>query len=219
MSGDIRIDKLDEEGKHLFAYSDKCNVYFVFFSNSRKKLFNIKTDKRLSILSIDEIITPPERDFSEYTDIKFFKPYTKGDEHFYIGIVRFNDDLFKFTIKYNNLQYEEKAQYEPSDTLIKTVACLCDSQITSYIQKRNRLYVIGHEVIDDEANPMYGIVDLEKDKFESIYHLFSDEGMISLNALNIDTKDLKVYVAGSLKNYDNNSEIPYLETFMLRSHT
>jgi hypothetical protein len=36
MSEAILIDKRDEEGKHLLAYSDKCDVYFVFFSNSRK---------------------------------------------------------------------------------------------------------------------------------------------------------------------------------------
>lgn len=217
MGEDIRIDKLDEEGKYLFVYSDKYYVHFVFYSNARKKLFNIKTDKYLTILSIDEVATPDGCDFSDYTDIKFFKPYTRDDEHFYIGIVTFKDESFKFTIKYNNLQYEEKALYQPSTTF-NAVECLQDSEVTSYIQKRNRLYVIGRESGDLENNPMYGIVDLEKGKFESIYYLFSDEGEISLNALNIDTDDLKVYVVGSLTNRETGSEVPYLETFLLRSH-
>ena len=217
MAEDIRIDKLDEEGKHLFVYTDRYYVYFVFYSLVRKKLFNIRTDKYLTILLIDEVNTPEGRDFSEFTDIKFFKPYTRDGEHFYIGIVSFKDETLKFTIKYNDLQYEEKAQYQPSSTF-NAVECLKDSHITSYIQKRNRLYVVGCENGEIETNSMFGVVDLENDKFESIYYLFSDNGEIQLTAINIDTDDLKVYVVGSLKSHEAGSEVPYLETFLLRSH-
>lgn len=217
MNEDIRIDKLDDEGKHLFVYSDKYNVYFVFYSNARKSLYTIKTDKFLNILSIDEVKTPNDHEFSQFTNIRFFKPYTKDDEHYFIGIVEFGEESFKFSIKYNVLQYEEKAQYQPSGTF-NTLECLKDTEVVSYIQKRNRLYVVGYEDGDLEKNPMYGIVDLEKDKFENIYYLFSDAGEITLNAINIDTDDLKVYVAGSLKQTDTGCEVPYIEAFLLRSH-
>lgn len=214
MSDDTRIDKLEDSGRYLFIYSDKHNVYF-FFQTKAKKLYKITTDKYLDIEYVDEIETPG--DFFDYSDIKFFKPYTLNNGSYdYIGVVTINDRFLKFNIENEHLTYGEELEFS-AIRQFNTLDCLRDIEIKSHIQKKNKLFLVGVDHnIDDSSNSIYGVVDLESDKFEQIYYLYSDKKEIVLETINIDTDDLKVYVGGYLKSFSDEEEVPFMETFLLR---
>ena len=92
-------------------------------------------------------------------------------------------------------------------------------KIYKYIQKKNKLFIVGHDVSDDGYEPVYGVVDIENNRFESIYYIYSDKGEINLTSLSIDTDLCKVYVVGSLAVEANNNQTttyPFVESFLLK---
>lgn len=217
MSEDVRIDNLNDSGRFLFIYSDKYNVYLFFWSKS-KKLYKVTTDKSLYIESADEIETPDE--FSNFTDIKFFKPYTTNNtDHTFIGIVTIDGVSSKFSIENQQLVYTEEITYVNTNKF-NSLNSLSGIEVVAHIQKKNKLFLVGIDINEDGYEPIYGVVDLEKDQFQQLYYLYSDKGEINLTTVNIDVDELKVYVGGHTDVLDHNNQIedvkPFIETFLLR---
>ena len=211
---EVKIQKLEDQGKFLFVYSDKRNVFFVFQSEENK-LNLITTDKQLNIEHIDEVTTPAN--FDKYTNIKFYKPLNLNDEHVFVGIIMFADCSYKFKIERYKLKLTEKVVYV-DDHQFNILTCLANTRISSYIQKKHKLYVVG---VDAETNDtIYGIVDMEKDKFENVYHLYTDTGDIVAHSINTDVEDERVYVCGWIdvlcKKGASPIKKPYFEMFTFK---
>lgn len=215
---DIKIQKLDDPGKYLFVYSDKYNVFFIFQSKEDNKLYKITTDKLLNIEYIDEIITP--NGFNDYVNIKFYKPYTENNnEHTFVGIVMFQDSSYTFKIKSNTykLELNEKIDYVDNKQF-NLLNCLKGIKITSYIQKKNKLYLVGVDEEHDDA--IYGIVNMEEDCFENVHYIYTDNGEVVVNSINTDVEDERIYICGWYDITNNEGERlnqkPYFEMFTFK---
>lgn len=211
---EVKIQKLEDCGKYLFVYSDKRNVFFIFQSDENK-LYLITTDKLLNIEHIDEVATPAN--FDTYANIKFYKPLNIRDEHVFVGIIMFADSSHKFKIERYKLELTEKVEYV-DNRQFNILSCLENIQISSYIQKKHKLYVVG---VDTEVNDtIYGIVDMEKNKFDNVYHLYSDKGDIVAHSINTDVEDGRVYICGWVDIITGKGataqQKPYFETFTFK---
>jgi len=212
---DIKIQKLNDSGKYLFVYSDKHNVFFIFHAKEDKKLYKITTDKLLNIEYIDEIEVPS--DFSEYKNIKFYKPLSNGDEHSFVGIIIFEDRSHKFRIDRYRLSYTEKIEFV-DNRQFNILSCLENIGIGSYIQKKNKLYLVGVDEVYKDT--VYAVVDMEKDKFDHVYYLYSDLGDIVAHSINTDVEDERIYICGWMNILDDKGVLidqkPYFEMFAFK---
>lgn len=211
---EIKIQKLEDSGKYLFVYSDKRNVFFLFQAEDTK-LYIVTTDKMLNIENVDEINTP--ENFPTYKNIKFYKPLSSNDDHIFVGIIMFEDKSYKFRIDRYRMVYTEQVDYV-DNRQFNILSSLTNIRITSYIQKKTKLYIVG---VDTEVNDtIYGVVDMEKDKFEQVYHLYSDCGDIVAHSINTDTEDERVYICGWVDVLNDQGEKltqkPYFEMFTFK---
>ena len=210
------IEKLRDSGRFIFTYSDKRNVFF-FFETSERKLYLVTADKYLNIEYVDEVEIPAI--YKDYETIKFFKPYFNGNNHVFVGVItiynksyKFSVDDYKFTLG-GGIDYICNKQFN-------LLSCLKEIEIVSYIQKKNRLYLVGKDKANDSTDPIYGVVDIEQDKFEHIYYMYTDFGNIELLTINTDVDGSKVYVAGYCEVYEDDVLVdtnPYVEMFILRN--
>jgi len=213
---DVKIQELTDKGKYLFVYSDRYNVFIIFHSKEDDKLYKIITDKMLNINYIDEILTPS--DLVEYKNIRFYRPFSNNGDYIFVGIVIFDDRSYKFKIDGYKFYYTEKIEYIDGQKFnINILSCLKDITVASYIQKKNRLYIVG---VDEEyESAIYGVVNMEKNKFDRIYYLYSDFDEIVLNSINTDVDEERVYVCGWKNVLDNKEEViyqtPFFEMFIL----
>lgn len=219
---EIKIQTLEDSGKYLFVFSDKYNLYFIFQTNEDSRVYKIITDKLLNIESIDEIEVPAN--FTGYKNIKFYKPLGDGDTLAFIGIAIFENESYKFKIEREQLVYTETIKFIDNKQF-NLLSSMEDIELNSYIQKRNKLYFVGNH-IDPEAAPghnddaVYGVINIEQDKFEQIYYLYSDTGDIVLHSINTDIVDEKIYIAGWINVRNERGEVvdvkPYFEMFVFR---
>lgn len=210
------IEKLKDSGRFIFIYSDKRNVFFLF-ETSERKLYLVTADKYLNIDYADEVETPAL--YKDYDSIKFFKPYFNGNNHVFAGVITISNKSYKFSVDDYKFTLGEGIDCI-CNKQFNLLSCLKEIEIVSYIQKKNRLYLVGKDRSNDSAGPVYGVVDIEQDKFEHIYYIYTDFGNIELLTINTDTDDSKVYVAGYSEVYEDNVLVdirPYVETFILRN--
>ncbi len=209
MSNETKLDKLEDSGVFLFVYSDRFNIYFIFQHKEDNKLFKITTDKDINIEHIDEITNPDG--FMNYKNIKFFKPFNKNDMLNFVGIVTFEDRCCRFIIENDVVKYQDDVEFEPV-TQFNLLDCMVGVKIESYIQKKNKIYIVGESTNNHgDVDTIYGVADLVSGEFDVVYYLYSDKGSINLKTINIDSEASKVYVAGSL------NQKPYYETFQFKS--
>jgi hypothetical protein len=161
---------------------------------------------------VEEIECPDS--FHQHTDVKFFKPYQKEiSDYTFIGITTIDDVSYKFSINNDKLELNETVVYTEVKTL-NGLSCMRDIELISHIQKKNKVFLVGISTADDGYEPVFGVIDLAKDRFESIYYLYSDIGDIQLQTVNIDLDELRVYVGGGIQT-DEGSR-PYIETFLIK---
>ena len=214
---DIKLSDLEFNGEHLFVYSDRFNIFFFFFDHEENKLYKITTDKFYIVEHIDEIRTP--EDFESFKKIKFFKPFNQnGNEYTFIGIVQFTNTAFKFKVDdRNSLIYTEEIVYAQPDGIINSLNSIKTIDINSYIQKKNRIYLVGYD--EKYSDYIFAIVNIEDDKLEKVYSLSSDYGDIIPFSVNTDIDEGKVYVVGRIEYIDTNDKVekvkPFFETFLL----
>lgn len=214
---DIKLSDLEFNGEHLFVYSDRFNIFFFFFDHEENKLYKITTDKFYIVEHIDEIRTP--EDFESFKKIKFFKPFNQnGNEYAFIGIVQFTNTAFKFKVDdRNSLIYTEEIVYAQPDGIINSLNSIKTIDINSYIQKKNRIYLVGYD--EKYSDYIFTIVNIEDDKLEKVYSLSSDYGDIIPFSVNTDIDEGKVYVVGRIEYIDTNDKLekvkPFFETFLL----
>lgn len=216
-NNEIRLFDLECIGEYLFVYSDNYNIFIFFLDYEDNVLHKITTDKFYNINYVDEIKTPDN--FAKYNSIKFFKPTLQNNsDYVFTGLVSYNDnrDVYKFKIDLNNnLEYIKETNSIGNEGIIKSLSCLSEIDIYSYIQKKNKIYITGY---DNKYNDyIYAIVNIEDDKIDKIYALYSDYGDIIPTAINIDVSDNRIYVVGKIMQYDNNDKVisvkPYFESF------
>lgn len=210
---EARIDRLVDEGKILFIYSDKYNFYVIFHKKEDNRLYRIIAHKDYEIDCVEPIDTP--EDWCDCKSVKFFKPYVENTGNIiYVGIMTSNDNVSrKFTIENDEFLIKELVEFAPAKQF-NMLNCLKHMEIVSHVQKKNRLFFVGKDIEDGGSESVYGVVDLEKDQFDQIYYLYSDKGQIHLNSVNIDTDTLLVSIAGYFE--AGNLIKPYLETLLLR---
>lgn len=214
---EIKLSDLEFNGEHLFVYSDKFNIFFFFFDHGECKLYKITTDKFFIVEQIDEVLTPKE--FKDFKQIKFFKPFcANNNEYTFIGIIQFDNKSYKFKIdnKYT-VTFTEEIVYNQPDGIINSLKSLKTIDISSYIQKKNRIYLVGYD--ERFSDYIFAIVNIEDDKLEKVYSLYSDYGDIVPFSVNTDVDEGKVYVVGRIEYRDTNDKIekvkPFFETFLL----
>lgn len=214
---EIKLFDLEYNGEYIFVYSDKFNIFFFFLDKEDNKLYKITTDKYFLIEYIDEVDTP--EDFHLYTSIKFFKPFNVyNNQYSFVGIVIYNDISYKFKIEDNNkLVFTEETKYHPNDGILGTLSCLSTVDIFSYIQKKNRIFLIGYD--QDYKDYIYTIVNIEDNKLEKVYSITSDYGDIIPLSINTDTEEGKVYIVGKHVIFDDDNNVvsvkPYFDMFLL----
>lgn len=216
---EIKLFDLDHSGEYLFVYSDKHNIFFFFLDKEAKKLYKITTDKYFIIEYIDELSTP--EDFYQYSDIKFFKPLfsnNNNNQYSFIGIMVLNNIHYKFRIEDDNkLTYTEETKYSPNDGILGTLSCLTNVDIFNYIQKKNKVYLIGYD--NEYKDYIFTVVNISDNKLEKVYSITSEYGDIIPTSINTDTDEGKIYIVGKNITYDNNDKIisikPYFDTFLL----
>lgn len=199
-----------KNGEFLFVYSDKFNITFFFRDNVEKELYKITTDKYLMIDSIEEVKVP--KDFFDAKKVKFFRPALNNNSTVYKGIAVFDNISKKFSINdYGDLSYFETTEYIDNSSLKNMVSCLEKIDVEFYIQKKDRIYLVGYD--EEYQNYIYGVVDVVNDRFERIYSLFSDKGDIIPLALNTDVIQRKIYVVGKTELLDDNDQVIGTEAF------
>ena len=214
---EIKIFDIEYVGEYLFVYSDKFNIFFFFLDHDEKKLYKITTDKLFIIEYIDEITIP--ENFSEFKLIKFFKPFcANNNEYTFIGIVCFEDKSYKFKINdTNNVIYTEEIVYNAPDGIINNLRSIKNIDIESYIQKKNKIYLVGYDKKYEDF--IFAVVNIEDDKIEKVYSFYSDYGDVIPISINTDTEEGKIYIVGKiniLDESDNLKEVkPFVETFLL----
>lgn len=216
-SEEIKLSDLEFNGEYLFVYSDRFNIFLFFFDYDEHKLYKITTDKFFTVEHIDEVYIPAE--FENFTNIKFFKPFcTNGNEYTFIGIVQFDKKAYKFKIEYKNeVIYTEEIVYSKQDGIINNLKCLKNIDVNSYIQKKNRIFLVGYD--EEFQDYIFAIANIEDDKFEKIYSLYSDYGDIIPLSVNTDIYEEKIYIVGKIKHLDSNDNVtnikPFIDTFSL----
>jgi hypothetical protein len=214
---EIKLFDLEFNGEFIFVYSDKFNIFFFFLDKEDNKLYKITTDKYFMVEYIDEVDTPT--DFHLYTNIKFFKPFNvHNTQYSFIGIVMFDNISHKFKIEDDNkLIFTEETKYHSNEGILGTLSCLSTVDIFNYIQKKNKVYLIGYD--EKYEDYIYAIVNIEDNKFEKIYSITSDYGDIIPLSINTDTDERKVYIVGKIVTYDDNDTVvsvkPYFDMFLL----
>lgn len=213
---EIKLFDLEYNGEYLFVYSDKYNIFFFFLDHEDNKLYKITTDKFFYIEYIDEIETPS--DFSKYKKIKFFKPFNNNNEYSFIGIIIFENVTYKFKIENNNkFIYVEESKFINNEGIINNLSCLNNIEIFNYIQKKNKLFLIGYD--NEYKDYIYAIVNIEDNKAEKVYSLFSGYGDIIPLSINTDMDDHRVYIVGKTVHYDDQDKVsivkPYFDSFIL----
>lgn len=214
---DIKIFSLENPGKIYFIFSDKYNIFFFFYDIEENKFYKITTDKYYNIEYIDEIEIPAQcRDFK---DIKLFKPLKDNriGEYNFNGIIITKEGDYKFTIdETNTLKIVEKTEYIDKRQF-NLLTCLKNIDVISYIQKKDKIYLVGYD--NEYSSYIYGIVNIEKDKFYIVYTLSTDEGYIVPLTINVDYDESRVLIGGYIEVLDNNDEligiVQYIDQFLL----
>lgn len=203
--------------KIYFIFSDKQNIYVFLYTKETEEFLLFILDKFFAIEHIVEIKIPKE--LKNFKDIRFFKPYVenKTNEYVYLGIIITDKGDYKFKIdEFFKLLVLEETQYQKERNNGNLFNCAKDIMITSYVQKNNHLFFIGHSELTDAD--CYGQIDIKEDKLIRLYDLYSDLGNIVTTTINLDTFERKIYIGGYVEVLDKEENvvniIPYVETFL-----
>lgn len=216
-SREVKIFSLENPGKIYFIYSDKYNIFFFYYNTEENVFYKITTDKYFNVEYIEEIDIPDQ--FKDFTDIKLFKPFKdyRTSEYSFGGIIKTNDGDYKFTIGPSNvLKVLEEVEYIDKSQL-NLLTCLKDFNVISYIQKKDKIYLVAYD--NKYSCYIYGIVNIEKNNFQTLYSLYTDEGNIVPLTINIDHNEDKVIIGGYIEILDDDSNVTgivqYIEQFLL----
>lgn len=216
------LPSLNVEGKHLYVYSHRQEVWTVTIDEKRNTLSVITADRDLVFKDIKVIEPFNEVDIKELLTAVFFKPRLDSfSELVFTGVIFRDTDVFKFAIKNGRLYLLEKIQYQPSVKGIEYNVALGMSvsffqkledertEVVHAISKDNKLYMVAKEAVEDteDFNYFYAIVDKETGMYDRMHLLYSDVEDLVLTALNIDSEYRSVYLVGYIKPLENEKPI------------
>lgn len=214
MKEELNFFDLDYNGEYLFVFSDKFNVFVIYFDREDNKLYLITTNKYFVIENIDEIETPSE--LRDYKNIKFFKPLNKDGTYVFNGIAVFeNNKAKKFSIENLVFSFTEETEFQQKEFPFENLLSLGNVDINAYIHKRDKLYMIGYDI--EYEDHFFSVIDTKEDVIDKLYSLYSDRGDIIPLSMNYDCQERKLYIAGRLNIYNERDTLvaikPYFETF------
>jgi hypothetical protein len=213
MNSELSFFDLDYSGEYLFIFSDKYNIFVIYFDRDDNKLYLITTDKYFIIEDIDEIETPSE--LEDYKNIKFFRPYDKNGIYIFNGIVIFKEYAKKFTISNGKFMFTEVTEFQQKDFPFENLTSIGNLDINAYIHKKDKLYLIGYDKEYDDY--FFSMIDINQDKIEKLYSIYSDFGDIVPLSMNYDVQERKIYIVGRINLYDSSNNFlgvkPYFESF------
>jgi len=203
------IETLKDKGEFLFVFSDKFNI-LLFFKTENNQLFKITCDKYREIEVADEIDVP--EDFEQFTNLKFFKPYSVNDSYTFGGILSVEDKHYKFVIEDYKLELLEEIEYH-NNFPFEEMEALEDLEVVSYISKKNKVHIVGKDAFKENYDSFYGVLDVDQKEFDKIYYIYSDKGQVDITSVNTDIQNKNVYICGSIQSKEGKH--PFFETFVL----
>lgn len=214
MNEELNFFDLDYNGEYIFVFSDKHNIFVIYFDREDNKLYLITTNKYFVIEGIDEIETPSE--LKDYKNIKFFKPFNKDGGYIFNGIAVFDGNVAKkFSIENLVFTFTEEVEFQPKDFPFEHLMAVGNVDINAYIHKRDKLYMIGYDI--EYEDYFFSVIDTKDDVIDKLYSLYSDRGDIIPLSMNYDCQERKIYVAGRINLYGEKDKLigvkPYFETF------
>lgn len=218
MSDTVLLTDVQESGEFLTVHCDRQHVYAVYCSYGEEKLYLVIADKFYNVERTEDLDPPPA--FFEYLtgDIKFKPPIQYRGGFKLTALIAGESANYKVTItdvgELTLIQTEERISKSNSSCAL--VESLKDLTIIDGVQRGNRYYFIAEEVYGEDAEAVYGVVDLMSGKAETLYYLYSDKGEVKPASISIDHHDRQVYVVGRINEVNDGvvtGHIPYFETF------
>jgi len=205
------IETLSDKGEFLFVFSDKHNIILFFKEETTGDLYKLKCDKFREIEEAFLIEVPNE--LSNAKIVRFFKPYSSINDYSYGGLLKTDQgDYHKFIIDNETMFIDYNFKYSPCHP--ESLPAITDITISNYISKKTKMHVLGVDRHDNGNEPIYGVIDVEKNQFDKIYYIYSDKGEVILNSLNTDVQGKNVYICGCILT-PSGEKLPYFETFVL----
>ena len=222
MSYQQYLPSLNVEGKHLYVYSHRQEVWTVTIDEKRNVLSVITADRDLVFKDIQVIEPYNQIEIKELLTAVFFKPRLDSfDNQVFTGVIFRGTDTFKFAIKNGKLYLLEAIQYQPSVNGIEYNVALGmsvsffqklekeNTQVIHAISKDTKLYIVAKEAVEDtgDFDYFYAVVDKKTGMYERMHLLYSDVEDLMLTALNIDSEYRSVYLVGYVKPLDEDKPI------------
>lgn len=206
---DTKLSDIEIEGKIIFIYSDKFDIYFFIEDCETNSLYQITTDKYFYIKYIEKVEIPEE--YFSYEKIKFSKPIEKQDIIIFIGVIKYKDKAFKFNINNTNLKFEyvEEINYVNIPQIVNEFEELREFEFISFIQKKNNIYGVAYDTTHNID--CYIKFNVDKKSIIKCYSLYSDVDDIFTTTVNVDAHEDKVYIGGYRKNIETKVITPYFE--------
>lgn len=206
---DTKLSDIEIEGKIIFIYSDKFDIYFFIEDCETNSLYQITTDKYFYIKHIEKVEIPEE--YFSYEKIKFSKPIEKQDTIIFIGIIKYKNKAFKFNINITNLKFEyvEEINYVNNPQIVNEFEKLKEFEFISFIQKKNNIYGVAYDKTYN--TDCYIKFNVDNNSIIKCYSLYSDDDDIFTTTINIDLHEGKVYIGGYKENIETKVITPYFE--------
>lgn len=216
------LPSLNVEGKHLYVYSHRQEIWTITIDEERKVLSLITADRDLVFKDIQVIEPYNDIEVTELTNAVFFKPRLDSfNNQVFTGVIFRNGNTFKFAIKNGKLYLLEEIQYQPGINGVEYNVALSLSvsffqkledegtEVIHAISKDDKLFMIARGLVDDteDYDYFYAIVDKQTGMYDKMHLLYSDVEDIVLTALNIDVEYRSVYLVGYIKPLEAESPI------------
>lgn len=214
---DVKLTDINVHGEFIYVFSDRFNIVLFCFDREDNSLYRITTDKSLIVERIEEVTIPSS--FEKHSLIKFFKAeQLNNEEYIYNGIIVIDGVASRFSIDRDCVfRYGEKTIYINQQHVIKQLSSLKNIDIYSYVQRKEKLYVVGYD--EQYGDYICAIISMATDSITKMYSIFTDYGSIIPLSINVDIHDNRIYVCGKIEYLDNNDNVieikPYFDSFLL----
>lgn len=205
-----------EQGRYLFHYSDKGQIYFIKQKADSLSLELIVTTKDFEILY--RIVYGSSSIFyNKDIKVKWYRPFISNGTIKIRGKLSLGEEVTYFTIDETKpeIDYEEPAKDTEIPESYSLLSSMEDIKVVAAIQRKNSLYFIGEVTGEDGVTDYaYGEVDMVSDKMDRFYYLDSDKGKVIPTSIDLDIHSTRVSVVGGV--LTEKEVLPYIETFLYR---
>lgn len=200
-------------GEIVYSYSLREHDFIYFVTLERGKVVLMTMDKNLNAISQDLVLNSSKLISAD--ELNFFKPVKSEEGLTFKGtavngdeLVCFNFNNQDFTVNYSTSDISRKVELSYS-----LFEAMTDIEVKQGIQNLSSFYFVGYCVEGGYSSPCVGILDIETQKLDKLYFLYSDKGIIDLNTLSLDFENKRILVGGRLST-DEGETFKYVESFL-----